>query len=254
MSDYDQRVQNLHGDEDIRDVHDLTSPYYPHSMATSDRASPSPTRGASASVVTHGGREVAASVRSVKKEERKLEEKRVRAVEKMENEIAKAHQKAEERRASAEAKRGGKIARVLEVANLMKAWKSHRAADYSEMNRVDRNRGQGNMHGEQVHSCYRTRAQNKWGNGDSGQARQVNELKERMGNLDEEQSLIHEHGGLDNAIDEDVDEQPVQDLALNVDNVFQADDCDAYDSDVDDAPTAQTLFMGNLYIRRSSYV
>ncbi|GJS91898.1 hypothetical protein Tco_0774534 [Tanacetum coccineum] len=39
---------------------------------------------------------------------------------------------------------------------------------------------------------------------------------------------------------------PVQDLALNVDNVFQADDCDAYDSDVDEAPTAQTLFMANL--------
>ncbi|GJZ23518.1 hypothetical protein Tco_0560977 [Tanacetum coccineum] len=50
----------------------------------------------------------------------------------------------------------------------------------------------------------------------------------------------------DNAIDEDVDEQPVQDLALNVDNVFQADDCDAYDSDVDEAPTAQTMFMANL--------
>ncbi|GJV75643.1 retrovirus-related pol polyprotein from transposon TNT 1-94 [Tanacetum coccineum] len=63
--------------------------------------------------------------------------------------------------------------------------------------------------------------------------------------LDEEQSLFLA-GGLDNAIDEDVDEQPVQDLALNVDNVFQADDCDAYDSDVDDAPTAQTLFMANL--------
>ncbi|GJW50747.1 hypothetical protein Tco_0092098 [Tanacetum coccineum] len=62
---------------------------------------------------------------------------------------------------------------------------------------------------------------------------------------DEEQSLFLA-GGLDNAIDEDVDEQPVQDLALNVDNVFQADDCDAYDSDVDDAPTAQTLFMANL--------
>nr|GFD24597.1 hypothetical protein [Tanacetum cinerariifolium] len=29
----------------------------------------------------------------------------------------------------------------------------------------------------------------------------------------------------DNAFDDDVDEQPVQDLALNVDNVFQADDC-----------------------------
>ncbi|GJV02519.1 retrovirus-related pol polyprotein from transposon TNT 1-94, partial [Tanacetum coccineum] len=41
--------------------------------------------------------------------------------------------------------------------------------------------------------------------------------------LDEEQSLFLA-GGLDNAIDEDVDEQPVQDLALNVDNVFQADD------------------------------
>ncbi|GJT64004.1 retrovirus-related pol polyprotein from transposon TNT 1-94 [Tanacetum coccineum] len=44
----------------------------------------------------------------------------------------------------------------------------------------------------------------------------------------------------------DVDEQPVQDLALNVDNVFQADDCDAFDSDVDEAPTEQTMFMANL--------
>nr|GEZ39276.1 hypothetical protein [Tanacetum cinerariifolium] len=36
------------------------------------------------------------------------------------------------------------------------------------------------------------------------------------------------------------------DLALNVDNVFQADDCDAFDYDVDEAPTAQTMFMANL--------
>ncbi|GKB46005.1 hypothetical protein Tco_0896758, partial [Tanacetum coccineum] len=35
-------------------------------------------------------------------------------------------------------------------------------------------------------------------------------------------------------------------LALNVDNVFQADDCDAFDSDVDEAPTSQTMFMANL--------
>ncbi|GKF18227.1 retrovirus-related pol polyprotein from transposon TNT 1-94, partial [Tanacetum coccineum] len=63
--------------------------------------------------------------------------------------------------------------------------------------------------------------------------------------LDEEQ-LLFLAGGQDNAIDEDVDEQPVQDLALNVDNVFQADDYDAYDSDVDEAPTAQTMFMANL--------
>ncbi|GKA90009.1 hypothetical protein Tco_0811821 [Tanacetum coccineum] len=50
----------------------------------------------------------------------------------------------------------------------------------------------------------------------------------------------------DNAIDEDVDEQPVQDFALNMDNVFQADDCDSYDSDVDEAPMAETMFMANL--------
>nr|GFC76359.1 retrovirus-related Pol polyprotein from transposon TNT 1-94 [Tanacetum cinerariifolium] len=36
------------------------------------------------------------------------------------------------------------------------------------------------------------------------------------------------------------------DLALNVDNVFQADECDAFDSNVDEAPTAQTMFMVNL--------
>ncbi|GJY06695.1 hypothetical protein Tco_0373749 [Tanacetum coccineum] len=53
-------------------------------------------------------------------------------------------------------------------------------------------------------------------------------------------------GGQDNAIDEDVDEQPILDLALNVDNMFQADDCDAFDSDVDEAPTAQTMFIANL--------
>ncbi|GKC14633.1 hypothetical protein Tco_1011415 [Tanacetum coccineum] len=63
--------------------------------------------------------------------------------------------------------------------------------------------------------------------------------------LDEEQ-LLFLTGRQDNAIDEDVDEQPVQDLALNMDNVFQADDCDAFDSDVDEAQTAQTMFMANL--------
>ncbi|GKA60377.1 hypothetical protein Tco_0759784 [Tanacetum coccineum] len=63
--------------------------------------------------------------------------------------------------------------------------------------------------------------------------------------LDEEQ-LLFIAGGQDNAIDEDVDEQPVQDLALNVDNVFQADDYDAFDSDIDKAPTEQTMFMDNL--------
>ncbi|GKF45920.1 hypothetical protein Tco_0135722, partial [Tanacetum coccineum] len=63
--------------------------------------------------------------------------------------------------------------------------------------------------------------------------------------LDEKQ-LLFIVGGQDNVIDEDVDKKPVQDLALNVDNVFQAEDCDAFDSDVDEAPTTQTMFMANL--------
>nr|GEW67862.1 retrovirus-related Pol polyprotein from transposon TNT 1-94 [Tanacetum cinerariifolium] len=35
-----------------------------------------------------------------------------------------------------------------------------------------------------------------------------------------EEQLLFIAGGQDNAVDEDVDEQPVQDLALNVDNLF----------------------------------
>ncbi|GJR03518.1 retrovirus-related pol polyprotein from transposon TNT 1-94 [Tanacetum coccineum] len=95
------------------------------------------------------------------------------------------------------------------------------------------NRGQGN-NARGAGAVGYGRAQNRVGNANPGQARQVKCLQ-RTG-----------VGGHDNAFDEDVDEQPVQDLALNVDNVFQADDCDAYDSDVDEAPTAQTLFMANL--------
>nr|GEZ71568.1 hypothetical protein [Tanacetum cinerariifolium] len=49
-------------------------------------------------------------------------------------------------------------------------------------------------------------AQKRVGNVNPGQARQI--------------KCYNCNGGQDNAIDEDVDEQPVQDLALNVDNVF----------------------------------
>ncbi|GJU92032.1 retrovirus-related pol polyprotein from transposon TNT 1-94 [Tanacetum coccineum] len=63
--------------------------------------------------------------------------------------------------------------------------------------------------------------------------------------LDEEQ-LLFIAGGQDNNFDDDVDEPPVQYLTLNVDNVFQADQCDAFDSDVDEAPTTQTMSMANL--------
>nr|GFA49640.1 hypothetical protein [Tanacetum cinerariifolium] len=64
--------------------------------------------------------------------------------------------------------------------------------------------------------------------------------------LDAEQLLFLARGPNNAFDDDDVDEQPVQDLALNVDNVFQAEDCDAFDSDVNEAPTAQTMFMANL--------
>nr|GEV67490.1 hypothetical protein [Tanacetum cinerariifolium] len=63
--------------------------------------------------------------------------------------------------------------------------------------------------------------------------------------LDEEQ-LLFIAGGQTNTFDDDVDEEPIQDLALNEDNVFQADQCDAFESAVDKAPTAQTMFMANL--------
>ncbi|GKD27653.1 hypothetical protein Tco_1233867 [Tanacetum coccineum] len=98
------------------------------------------------------------------------------------------------------------------------------------------NRGQGN---------------NTWGAGAAGYRSSkadkmlLMQAQENGVVLDEEQ-LFFLAGGQDNAIDEDVDEQPVQDLALNVDNVFQANDCDAFNSDVDEAPKAQTMFMANL--------
>ncbi|GJZ54182.1 hypothetical protein Tco_0609067, partial [Tanacetum coccineum] len=115
------------------------------------------------------------------------------------------------------------------------------------------NRGQGNNARGTGAAGYGG-AQNRVGNANPGQARQNSEYfkdkmllmqaQENVVVLDEEQ-LLFLAGRQDNAIDEDVDEQPVQDLARNVDNVFQADDCDAYDSDVNEAPTVQTMFMAN---------
>nr|GEX50780.1 hypothetical protein [Tanacetum cinerariifolium] len=98
------------------------------------------------------------------------------------------------------------------------------------------NRGQGmNSRGGSVAGY--GGAQNRVGNVNQGQARSGQARTVKCYNC---------NGGQDNAFDDDVDEQPAQDLALNVDNVFQADDCDAFDSDVDAAPTAQTMFIANL--------
>ncbi|GJT81677.1 retrovirus-related pol polyprotein from transposon TNT 1-94 [Tanacetum coccineum] len=59
--------------------------------------------------------------------------------------------------------------------------------------------------------------------------------------LDEEQLLFLAGEHVTN-FDDDVD-----DLALHVDHVFEADQCDAFDSDVDEAPTTQTMFMDTTY-------
>ncbi|GJX04705.1 hypothetical protein Tco_0190621 [Tanacetum coccineum] len=63
--------------------------------------------------------------------------------------------------------------------------------------------------------------------------------------MDEEQSLFLAGEQVTN-VDDDVDDTPENDLALNVDHVFEADECDAFDSDVDEGPTSQTMFMANL--------
>ncbi|GKA31058.1 retrovirus-related pol polyprotein from transposon TNT 1-94 [Tanacetum coccineum] len=63
--------------------------------------------------------------------------------------------------------------------------------------------------------------------------------------LDEEQSLFLAGEQVTN-VDDDVDDSTENDLALNVDHIFEADECDAFDSDVDEGPTSQTMFMANL--------
>lgn len=57
---------------------------------------------------------------AMKKAEMKLEEKRAKALEKMENDIASAHKRAEERKASAEAVRGMKAAKVAVLTDNMR--------------------------------------------------------------------------------------------------------------------------------------
>ncbi|GJR63223.1 retrovirus-related pol polyprotein from transposon TNT 1-94 [Tanacetum coccineum] len=63
--------------------------------------------------------------------------------------------------------------------------------------------------------------------------------------LDEEQLLFLAGEQVTN-FDDDVDDPNEKDLALNMDHIFEADQCDAFDSDVDEAPDIQTRFMVNL--------
>ncbi|GJZ37872.1 integrase, catalytic region, zinc finger, CCHC-type containing protein [Tanacetum coccineum] len=69
-------------------------------------------------------------------------------------------------------------------------------------------------------------------NSDYFKDKQLMQAQENRVVLDEEQ-LLFIAGGQDHTFNDDVDEPSVQDLALNVDKVFQADQCDASDSDVE---------------------
>ncbi|GJT42550.1 hypothetical protein Tco_0951265 [Tanacetum coccineum] len=71
------------------------------------------------------------------------------------------------------------------------------------------------------------------------------QAQENSAVLDEEQLLFLTREQVTN-FDDDVDDPPEQDLALNVDHVFEANQLDAFDSDVDEAPTTHTMFMVNL--------
>nr|GFB28094.1 integrase, catalytic region, zinc finger, CCHC-type, peptidase aspartic, catalytic [Tanacetum cinerariifolium] len=72
------------------------------------------------------------------------------------------------------------------------------------------------------------------------------QIKITNGVVFDEEELLFLTREQTNNFDADVDDRPVRDLSLNVDNIFQADECDAFDSDVDDEPTAQSIFMANL--------
>ncbi|GJT07801.1 hypothetical protein Tco_0842263 [Tanacetum coccineum] len=92
------------------------------------------------------------------------------------------------------------------------------------------NRGQGNNARGAGAAGYGG-AQNRVGNANPEYFKDKMLLMQAQENrvaLDEEQ-LLFIAGGQDTAVDEDVDEQPVQDLALNVDNVFQAEYYPVYD-------------------------
>ncbi|GKE86311.1 putative RNA-directed DNA polymerase, partial [Tanacetum coccineum] len=103
-----------------------------------------------------------------------------------------------------------------------------------------------------------TGGQNRDGNVNPGQAKPVmcynckgiGHIAREL--LDEEQLLFLAGEQVTN-FDNDVDDPTEKDLALNVDHIFEADQCDAFDSDVDEALNIQTMFKVNLSSEDPTY-
>ncbi|GJU02150.1 retrovirus-related pol polyprotein from transposon TNT 1-94 [Tanacetum coccineum] len=82
----------------------------------------------------------------------------------------------------------------------------------------------------------------KWSSGKGilqGQECLTNASQER-GVLDDEQSLFLTGEQVTN-VEDDVDDSQEDDLAFNVDHIFEVDECDAFDSDVDEGPMNSEL-------------
>ncbi|GKF66906.1 retrovirus-related pol polyprotein from transposon TNT 1-94, partial [Tanacetum coccineum] len=93
--------------------------------------------------------------------------------------------------------------------------------------------------------------QNRGGNVNPGQAKPIkcyncNGLGHISRELLDEEQLLFLAGEQVTSFDDDVDDPIEKDLALNVNHIFEADQCDAFDSDVDEAPNIETMFMVNL--------
>nr|GEX02357.1 hypothetical protein [Tanacetum cinerariifolium] len=150
---------------------------------------------------------------------------------------------------------GGRFVIAVKLNRGLKESNYYQLYAYLKQHEGRQNRGQWN-NARGTGAAGNGEAHNRVGDVNLGQPRQIKYYSrndkmllmqaQENGEVLDEEKLLFITGGQDNVVDEDVDKPLVQDLALNVDNVFQADECDAFDYDVDEAPTSQTMFMENL--------